>query len=213
MAKIDVFDVKNSIVGSVDLHDAILDYPVNTVLIHEVVKMQLACRRAGTHATKTKGLVSGGGRKPWKQKGTGRARAGSSRSPLWRGGGTIFGPQPRDYSYSMPKKKVKNALRSAIDEKYDAGAVVVLDSLFVENGKTKEAVEILKAFNADRRVLIVVDVIDEKVARAFSNIPYADILHVNGLNVYDIMNSYKIIFLKNSLPMVEKATGVAVEGA
>ena len=213
MAKIDVFDVKNSIVGSVDLHDAILDYPVNTVLIHEVVKMQLACRRAGTHATKTKGLVSGGGRKPWKQKGTGRARAGSSRSPLWRGGGTIFGPQPRDYSYSMPKKKVKNALRSAIRAKYDAGAVVVLDSLFVENGKTKEAVEILKAFNADRRVLIVVDVIDEKVARAFSNIPYADILHVNGLNVYDIMNSYKIIFLKNSLPMVEKATGVAVEGA
>ena len=91
-------------------------------------------------------------------------------------------------------------------------AVVVLDNLFVENGKTKEAVEILKAFNADRRVLIVVDAIDEKVARAFSNIPYADILHVNGLNVYDIMNSYKIIFLKNSLPMVEKATGVAVEG-
>lgn len=212
MAKIDVFDVKNSKVGSVDLHDAILDYPVNTVLIHEVVKMQLACRRAGTHATKTKGLVSGGGRKPWKQKGTGRARAGSSRSPLWRGGGTIFGPQPRDYSYSMPKKKVKNALRSAIHAKYDVGAVVVLDNLFVENGKTKEAVEILKAFNADRRVLIVVDAIDEKVARAFSNIPYADILHVNGLNVYDIMNSYKIIFLKNSLPMVEKATGVAVEG-
>ena len=116
--------MKNSKVGSVDLHDAILDYPVNTVLIHEVVKMQLACRRAGTHATKTKGLVSGGGRKPWKQKGTGRARAGSSRSPLWRGGGTIFGPQPRDYSYSMPKKKVKNALRSAIHAKYDAGAVV-----------------------------------------------------------------------------------------
>lgn len=212
MAKIDVFDVKNSKVGTVDLHDAILDYPVNTVLIHEVVKMQLACRRAGTHATKTKGLVSGGGRKPWKQKGTGRARAGSSRSPLWRGGGTIFGPQPRDYSYSMPKKKVKNALKSAIRVKYDAGAVVVLDNLFVENGKTKEAVEILKSFNANRKVLIVVDAIDEKVARAFNNIPYVDILHVNGLNVYDIMNSYKIIFLKNSLPFVEKATGVAVEG-
>ena len=212
MAKIDVFDVKNSKVGTAELHDDILDYPVNTVLIHEVVKMQLACKRAGTHATKTKGLVSGGGRKPWKQKGTGRARAGSSRSPLWRGGGTIFGPQPRDYSYSMPKKKVKNALKSAIHAKFDAGCVTVIDNLFVENGKTKEAVEILKAFNADRRVLIVVDAIDEKVARAFSNIPYADILHVDGLNVYDIMNSYKIIFLKNSLPMVEKATGIAVEG-
>ena len=124
----------------------------------------------------------------------------------------MAGPQPRDYSYSMPKKKVKNALKSAIHAKFDAGCVTVIDNLFVENGKTKEAVEILKAFNADRRVLIVVDAIDEKVARAFSNIPYADILHVDGLNVYDIMNSYKIIFLKNSLPMVEKATGIAVEG-
>ena len=112
----------------------------------------------------------------------------------------------------MPKKKVKNALKSAIHAKFDAGCVTVIDNLFVENGKTKEAVEILKAFNADRRVLIVVDAIDEKVVRALSNIPYADILHVDGLNVYDIMNSYKIIFLKNSLPMVEKATGVAVEG-
>lgn len=209
MAKIDVFDMKNSKVGDAEFHDAILDYPVNTALIHEVVKMQLACRRSGTHATKTKGLVSGGGKKPWKQKGTGRARAGSTRSPLWKGGGVIFGPQPRDYSYSMPKKKVKNALKSAIRAKYESGAVTVLDNLFVENGKTKEAVEILKAFGADRRVLIVVDAIDEKVARAFANIPYADILHVNGLNVYSIINAYKIIFLKSSLPMVEKATGVS----
>lgn len=208
MAKIDVFDMKNSKVGVADLSDAILEYPVNKVLIHEVVKMQLACRRAGTHATKTKGMVSGGGRKPWKQKGTGRARAGSSRSPLWRGGGTIFGPQPRDYSYSMPKKKVKNALRSAIRAKYEAGQVLVLDGLFLENGKTKEAVEILKAFQADRRVLIVVDSYDDKVLRGFRNIPYANILHVDGLNVYDIINAYKVIFLKSSLPRVEIATGV-----
>ena len=145
MAKVDVFNVKNAKVGEAELHDAILDYPVNTALIHEVVKMQLACRRAGTHSTKTKGLVSGGGKKPWKQKGTGRARCGSNRSPLWRGGGTIFGPLPRDYSYSMPKKKVKNALKAALHAKFDDGAVLVLDNLFVENGKTKEAIEILKA--------------------------------------------------------------------
>lgn len=208
MAKVDVFNVKNAKVGETELHDVILDYPVNTALIHEVVKMQLACRRAGTHSTKTKGLVSGGGRKPWKQKGTGRARSGSNRSPLWRGGGTIFGPLPRDYSYSMPKKKVKNALRSALHSKFDDGAVLVMDNLFVENGKTKEAVEILKAFNADRSVLFVVDAIDEKVARAFSNIPYANLLHVNGLNVYDIINARKIIILQNALPMVEKATGI-----
>ena len=208
MAKVDVFNVKNAKVGEAELHDAILDYPVNTALIHEVVKMQLACRRAGTHSTKTKGLVSGGGKKPWKQKGTGRARCGSNRSPLWRGGGTIFGPLPRDYSYSMPKKKVKNALKAALHAKFDDGAVLVLDNLFVENGKTKEAIEILKAFEADRSVLFVVDAIDEKVARAFGNIPYADILHVDGLNVYDVINSRKIIILQSALPSVEKAAGI-----
>lgn len=209
MAKIDVFNVQNAKVGEVELHDGILMYPVNKALMHEVVKMQLANKRAGTHSTKTKGNVSGGGRKPWKQKGTGRARAGSSRSPLWRGGGTTFGPLPRDYSYSMPKKKVKNALKSAIRAKYEAGSVIVLDNIFVENGKTKEAIEILKAFSADRGVLIVVDTVDEKVARAFSNIPYADILHVDGLNVYDLINARKIMFLQSSLPRVEVATGVA----
>lgn len=208
MANVDVFNVKNAKVGEAQFHDGILNYPVNMALLHEVVKMQLACRRAGTHATKTKGLVSGGGRKPWKQKGTGRARSGSSRSPLWKGGGTAFGPQPRDYSYSMPKKKVKNALKSALHAKFDAGSLIVLDNLFVENGKTKEGVEILKAFGFDRKVLIVVDVIDDKVARAFGNIPYADILHVNGLNVYDIMNAHKVIVLQSALPFVEKATGV-----
>lgn len=208
MAKVDVFNVKNAKVGEAELHDAILDYPVNPALIHEVVKMQLACRRSGTHSTKTKGLVSGGGKKPWKQKGTGRARSGSNRSPLWRGGGTIFGPLPRDYSYSMPKKKVKNALKSALHAKFDDGAVLVLDNLFVENGKTKEALEILKAFEASRSVLFVVDAVDEKVARAFGNIPYADILHVNGLNVYDVVNARKIIILQSALPMVEKAAGI-----
>lgn len=208
MAKVDVFNVKNAKVGEAELHDAILDYPVNPVLIHEVVKMQLACRRAGTHATKTKGLVSGGGRKPWKQKGTRRARCGSNRSPLWRGGGTIFGPLPRDYSYSMPKKKVKNALKSALHAKFDEGAVLVMDNLFVENGKTKEAMEILKAFEASRSVLFVVNAVDEKVARAFGNIPFADILHVNGLNVYDVVNARKIIILQSALPFVEKAAGI-----
>ena len=208
MAKVDVFNVKNAKVGEAELHDAIFDYPVNPVLIHEVVKMQLACRRAGTHATKTKGLVSGGGRKPWKQKGTGRARCGSNRSPLWRGGGTIFGPLPRDYSYSMPKKKVKNALKSALHAKFDEGAVLVMDNLFVENGKTKEAMEILKAFEASRSVLFVVDAVDEKVARAFGNIPFADILHVNGLNVYDVVNARKVIILQSALPLVEKAAGI-----
>lgn len=208
MAKVDVFNVKNAKVGEAEFHDGILDYPVNPALLHEVVKMQLACRRAGTHSTKTKGLVSGGGRKPWKQKGTGRARSGSTRSPLWRGGGTTFGPLPRDYSYSMPKKKVKNAIKSALHAKYDVGALIILDNLFVENGKTKEGIEIMKAFSADRKVLIVVEAIDDKVVRAFGNIPYVDILHVDGLNVYDLMNARKIMILQNALPSVERAAGL-----
>lgn len=208
MAQVDVFNMANAKVGEASLNDAILDYPVNSVLMHEVVVMQLACKRAGTHATKSKGMVSGGGKKPWKQKGTGRARAGSIRSPLWKGGGVIFGPHPRDYSYSMPKKKVKNALKSAIHAKFEAGAVLVVDNLYCENGKTKEAVAFLKAFDLKRRVLIVVDAIDDKVALAFRNIPYVDILHIDGLNVYDLINAHKVIFLKNSLPLLDKATGL-----
>lgn len=209
MAQVDVFNMANAKVGEASLNDAILDYPVNSVLMHEVVLMQLACKRAGTHATKSKGMVSGGGKKPWKQKGTGRARAGSIRSPLWKGGGVIFGPHPRDYSYSMPKKKVKNALKSAIHAKFEAGAVVVVDNLYCENGKTKEAVAFLKAFELKRRVLIVVDAIDDKVALAFRNIPEVDILHIDGLNVYDLIKAHKVVFLKNSLPLLDKATGLA----
>jgi len=208
MAKLDVYNLNNEKVSEIELSDSILGYPVNKILIHEVVKMQLANKRQGTHSTKTKGKVSGGGRKPYKQKGTGNARAGSNRSPLWRGGGTTFGPQPRDYSYSMPKKKVKNALKSVIHAKYDEGALIVLDSLYVENGRTKEGIEILKKFSATRGVLFIVDAIDDKVARAFSNLDYADILHIDGLNVYDLVNSYKIIVLKSCIPLIEVATGV-----
>lgn len=208
MAKLDVYNLNNEKVSEIELSDAILGYPVNKILIHEVVKMQLANKRQGTHSTKTKGKVSGGGRKPYKQKGTGNARAGSNRSPLWRGGGTTFGPQPRDYSYTMPKKKVKNALKSVIHAKYEEGALIVLDSLYVENGKTKEGIEILKRFSATRGVLFIVDAIDDKVARSFSNLDYADILHIDGLNVYDLVNAYKVIVLQSCIPLLEVATGV-----
>lgn len=206
MANLEVKNVKNEVVGSVDIADDILSHEIKPALIHEVVVMQLASRRAGTHMTKTKGNVRGGGRKPWKQKGTGHARSGSTRSPLWRGGGTIFGPLPRDYSYSMPKKKVKSALKSILSSKHSEGRVSVIDSIAidVDTKLTKAASEILKRFEADRGVLFIVDDLDSKVVKAFRNIPYVDFLHVNGLNVYDIVNARKIFILKSCLPLIEE---------
>jgi large subunit ribosomal protein L4 len=204
MASFELVNVKNEKVGEVELSDSILTYPVKTALMHEVVVMQLANRRAGTHATLNRAKIEGGGKKPYKQKGTGRARAGSIKSPLWRGGATMFGPQPRDYSYSMPKKKVKNAVKSAIRAKNEDGSIVFVDAITVAEGKTKEAVAILKNFSADRKVLVVFNELDEKVIKAFRNIPYVDLLNVNGLNVYDIINSRKILILKDALARIEE---------
>ncbi|MGB9732116.1 50S ribosomal protein L4 [Calditerrivibrio nitroreducens] len=202
MALVDVLNTKNEKVGQVEISDNIMTYPVKPWLIHEVVKMQLACRRAGTHATLNRTLIEGGGRKPWKQKGTGRARAGSIRSPLWRGGAIIFGPQPRDYSYSMPKKKVKNALKSAVKAKFDDAAVKILDNLVVESGKTKDAQKLLDTMGLSKRVLIVYNEIDDKTFMAFRNLPKVDFLNVRGLNVYDVINADNIIIVKDALSYI-----------
>jgi len=208
MATFDVKNVKNETVGQIDLSDEILSYPVKSALMHEVVIMQLANRRAGTHSTLNRAAMKGGkGAKPWRQKGTGRARSGSRKSPIWRGGATCFGPQPRDYSYTMPKKKIKNALKSAIRAKSEAGAIYFVDSISVENGKTKEAVEILKNFGADRKVLIVYSELEEKAVKAFRNIPYVDMLNVNGLNVYDVINSRTILVCKDTVERIEEVLG------
>jgi large subunit ribosomal protein L4 len=205
MATFDVKNVKNEIVGKIDLSDEILSYPVKSSLMHEVVIMQLANRRAGTHSTLNRAKMKGGkGAKPWKQKGSGRARSGSRKSPIWRGGATCFGPQPRDYSYTMPKKKLKNALKSAIRAKTEAGAVHFLDAISVENGKTKEAVAILQNFAASRKVLVVYKELDEKVIQAFRNIPYVDLLSVEGLNVYDVINSRTILFVQDAVARIEE---------
>lgn len=213
MAKFEVKNLMNETIGDADISDDIVQANVNSALIHEVVVMQLACRRAGTHSTKTRGNVRGGGHKPWRQKGTGRARSGSNRSPLWRGGGTIFGPLPRDYSYSMPKKKVKAALKSILSAKHAENQVFVIDALEVKEGKTKEAVEILKRFEADRGALFIVDDVDDKAIRAFRNLQCVDFLHVDGLNVYDIVNARKIFILKSCLPKIEERLNIAKKTA
>lgn len=204
MVNLEVKNMKNELVGSVELKSGIMSEAVNTALIHEVVVMQLAGRRAGTHSTKTRAEVRGGGRKPWKQKGTGHARAGSTRSPLWRGGGVAFGPKPRDYSYSMPKKKVKIALRSILSAKFAEGCISVIDSFDIKDGKTKEAVQVLKSFGVDRGVLFIVDELEDKVFRAFRNLQCADFLHIDGLNVYDIVNARNIFILKSCVAKLEE---------
>lgn len=202
MALVDVLNVKNEKVGQVEVSDDIMTYPVKPWLIHEVVKMQLACKRAGTHSTLNRALIKGGGRKPWKQKGTGRARAGSNRSPLWRGGAVIFGPLPRDYSYSMPKKKVKNALRSAVKAKFDDAAIKVLENIVVDSGKTKDAVKLLKDLDLNKKVLIVYKELDEKTMRSFRNLPNVNLLNVRGLNVYDVVNADGIIITKDAVEVL-----------
>jgi large subunit ribosomal protein L4 len=193
MQSIDVFNMKREKIGSLEVSEDISNYPIKKSLLHEVVLYQLAKRRSGTAATKNVAKVSGSNRKPWKQKGTGRARAGSNKSPLWIGGGITFGPQPRDYSYSINKRKKQVALKSAIKIKIDDGAFLVLDSINIDTGKTKDARQFLETHSAMNKVLIIYDTINDKTERAFRNLDYVKLLSINGLNVYDIINSKKII--------------------
>jgi large subunit ribosomal protein L4 len=172
-------------------------------LLHQTVLMQLANRRAGTAATKSKGLVRGGGKKPWRQKGTGRARAGSIRSPIWVGGGTIFGPQPRDYSYRLPRSARRTALLSALSLKHEDGKLIVVDKLEPEQPKTKIMAKAL-ADLAVRSALIVIAASDERVERASRNLPRVKVLRVDGLNVYDLLRYEHLILTEAALKLIEE---------
>ncbi len=172
-------------------------------LLHQVVAMQLSNRRAGTASTKTKGFVRGGGKKPWRQKGTGRARAGSIRSPLWVGGGTIFGPQARDYSYRLPKKARREALLSALSLKNSDGRIIVLDKLEVAEAKTKLMRKVLEDLQV-KSALIVVPESDEKVERSARNLPAVKVLRAEGLNVHDLLRYEHLILTAESLRLLEE---------
>jgi large subunit ribosomal protein L4 len=172
-------------------------------LLHQTVVMQLANRRAGTAATKSKGFVSGGGKKPWRQKGTGRARAGSIRSPIWVGGGTIFGPQPRDYSYRLPRKARREALLSALSLKNRDGKILVLDKLELETAKTKLMVKALAELKVES-ALIVIAHADDKILRAARNLPKIKVLRVEGLNVYDLVRYEHLVFTEEALKLLEE---------
>lgn len=206
MATIDVLNWKNKKVDSLDLSPEVFEKPVNIELMQTVVKWQLACRRQGTHMTKTKGLVSGGGKKPYKQKGTGNARRGSTRSPLIRGGGTIFGPQPRDYSYSLPKQVRASGLKSALSYLYAEGKIKVLDTLEC-SGKTKEIFSSLQTLGAEKTVIVGSEK-SSMIARASGNIPKCVYLTTEGLNVFDLLKYDHVIFEKDSVDQVQKRLGV-----
>ncbi len=199
MIEVSVVDINNNQIGSVELDNKIFGQPVNRTLLHEVVVMQLNNRRQGTHSTKTKGLVSGGGRKPWKQKGTGRARAGSIRSPIWVGGGTTFGPLPRDYAYRIPKKKMRLALFTALSSKLKDNTLVVVDSLNGKSGKTKEAVSVLKGLNVIDSALIVCDDKNNPIHRGVRNLPNIVIMDIRQINVYDLLRYRNLVISKEDI--------------
>jgi len=203
MAVCDVLNTRAEKVGEIELNDLLFGVEVNTGILHEVVCMQRANRRSGNACTKTRGEVSGGGAKPWRQKGTGRARSGSRTSPLWRGGGTVFGPKPRDYSYTMPKKVKRLALKMAMSARHQEGNLVVIDSFELPEIKTKDFVGIMKNFQFDNCLIVTGDV-DDKMLLSARNVVGFTVLPVAGLNVYDILKHSKLMLVQSSLAKIEE---------
>lgn len=197
---IDVLDLDGKKAGTADLPGEIFDVALNIPLMHQVVNAQMAAARQGTHATKTRAMVSGGGKKPYKQKGTGNARQGSIRAPQYTGGGTVHGPQPRDYSQRTPKKMKVGALRSALSDRARNGRLHVVTALFEgETPSTKAALAALRAIVADRAALVVLERTDELTALSLRNAPEAHILWVDQLNTYDVLDSDDVVFTEGSL--------------
>lgn len=206
VVKVPLYSAERERAGELALKASAFGRTGNSALLHEAVRMQLANRRAGTAATKTRGLLSGGGKKPWRQKGTGRARAGSIRSPLWRHGGTIFGPQPRDYSYRMPKRAWLRALTLAVSDRALSGKLVVVESLKLAEVKTKAAKAALERLGV-RHSLIVTGEGDEEFARAARNLAAHKVLPLGGLNVYDVLNYEELVMTTATARALEARLG------
>lgn len=204
MPKVALYDIKGSQVGEIELNDSVFGVDINTHVMYEAVKNYLANQRQGTQSAKTRAEVRGGGRKPWRQKGTGRARQGSIRSPQWKGGGVVFAPKPRDYSYSIPKKVKRLALKSALSSKVQDQEIIVVDSLALEQAKTKEMVKVLNNLKANKKTLIVIPERDEAVVRAAANIPGVKTAYVNTINVYDILNCDSFLITREAVNKVEE---------
>jgi large subunit ribosomal protein L4 len=205
MPKVTLYNTAGAAAGEIELNDSVFGVEYNEAVIHQAVVRQMANERLGTHATKTRGLVRGGGRKPWKQKGTGRARVGSIRSPLWVGGGTVFGPTPRSHAKDMTRKARQLAVKSALSEKLRANELIVVDAINFDTPKTKEVVKFLAAFNVDGKALIV----DGGTASANTvlsarNIPGVKAYAPSGLNIYDIVHYTKLFLTQDAVKKIEE---------
>ncbi|MCE5243728.1 MAG: 50S ribosomal protein L4 [Syntrophobacteraceae bacterium] len=206
MPTVDVYNTNRDVVGQLELSERIFAVPVKPHVMHEVVLYQLAKRRAGTVKTKGRSDVAGGGKKPWRQKGTGRARAGTSRSPIWRGGGTIHGPHPRAYDMKVPKQVRRLALKMALSQKVLDNDMTVLDQFQLERIKTKDFASILTRFQF-RKTLVVVAQQDDTVEKSARNIPNVKVLRSEGLNVYDLLNYTSVILTRETIGKIEEALG------
>jgi large subunit ribosomal protein L4 len=204
MAVADVFNIEKKKVSQVDLNDAVFGAEVNEAIIYDVVKMQLASRRSGTASTKTRSDVRGGGKKPWRQKGTGRARAGTTRSPIWRGGGIVFGPHPRDYSFSIPKKVRKKAVISALSMKFKDNKMVILKDFPMEKISTRVFKNVVDLFSL-KKALFVIDENNEVLLKSSRNMKNVKMIRSEGINVYDILNHEHLILLEPSVKKIEGA--------
>ena len=204
MLKTNVYDMSGKLVGEIELSEAVFGVEPNQSVVHDVVKNHLANKRQGTQSALTRAEVSGGGRKPWRQKGTGRARQGSTRAPQWTHGGIVFAPKPRDYSYTLNKKTRRLALKSALSAKAAETAIVVIDSIKMDAPKTKEFAAFLNAVGVQGKALVVTAAVDENVVKSGRNIPGCEITFANLINVYDILNANKLVLDKAALAKIEE---------
>jgi len=202
MASVDVLDRSGKKVGDVDLDPAVFGIEPNAAVMHQVVVAGAAAARAGTHSTKTRAEVRGGGRKPWRQKGTGRARHGSIRSPLWVGGGIAHGPKPRDHSQRINRKMKRLALRSALSDRAKEGRIKVLDELAFDEPKTRDAADLVAALGLDGRILLVIASLEETVEKSFRNLGYVKLVYPGGLSTYDALSADWLVFTREALEAV-----------
>ncbi|MGE5417915.1 MAG: 50S ribosomal protein L4 [Acidobacteriota bacterium] len=204
MPKVAIYNMAGAQVGEMDLNDSVFGIEPNEAVVHQVIKAQLANRRAGTHATKTRAMVRGGGRKPWRQKGTGRARAGSRRSPIWKGGGVTFGPQPRDYTIQLPRKVRRLALKSALSDKVKSENIIVVDQLNFDEPKTKRMAEVLGALKIEKKALVVTADGNANVVKSARNIPGIKPVRADFLSVYDLVAYDKLVITRDAVTKVEE---------
>ena len=204
MATLDVVNLENEVVGQLDLHDTVFSVKVNKSLLYLAVKHYRDSLRQGTHATKTRAEVRGGGRKPWRQKGTGRARVGSSRNPLWRKGGVAHGPKPRSYAFRLPRKMLLGAMRSALSDRLASNCIRVVADFSLPNHKTRELDQVLRKLETRRKLLIVDNGDNENLARASGNLPEVKVVSSRGVTVYDLLNSRSVLFSRTAIERLQE---------